>query len=468
MTPHDAGDDARERPTDDETSNAESVADNSTHDGASVVDTGTSDAESVTDGGTSDAESVTDGERPAAADAANGGRSAAGTPVTDGGTPENASSDGGTADGGLVASDTLAVNREGLLATLPGNAAGLGVLVTALTLAWLLSPVAIDVPGIVFPFLEVATLFVLYSLVLLGLNLQFGDTGIINFGPVLFLGLGLYGMALVSAEVPEFGTGVGLGMFWGVGIAVGVVAAVVGGIVLGVSSLRLREDYLAVTTLAAAEILFEAVRVFQNPFGGERGLVGIPQLVVEEGRDGVLPFAENGATQDVATLLLFFGLLLVAYEAFRRLSGSPYGRVLRSIQADEDATRGMGKSTLSYKIQVFIYGAIVAGVAGALMGMFFGSASPSFISIDVTVIIWIGMMIGGAGRHRGAIVGLAIIMFFELIVRLGNQTVTNLGVIDAVQFNALRGALVGLLLILVIRYRPEGLFGDPEKLEVFK
>lgn len=385
---------------------------------------------------------------------------------TDGGTAEEAATAGGD---DAVGGDTLAVNREGLFAAVPGNSAGVGVALVGAALGLLLLPFGFVVPGLAFIFLEEATLFLLYAMVLLGLNLQFGDTGLINFGPVLFLGLGLYGMALISAEVPDFATGVGLGMFWGLGILVGVVAAIAGGAVLGVSSLRLREDYLAITTLAAAEILFELVRVFQTPFGGERGLVGVPQLVVEVGEKGVLPLAESPGTRDIATVILFAGILLVMYEGFRRLSASPYGRVLRSIQADEDATRGMGKSTFSYKIQAFIYGAIVAGIAGGLMAMFFGSASPGLISIDVTVIIWIGMMIGGAGNHRGAIAGLAIIMSLEVVVRLLNDLVTNqLALMNAIQFNALRLAVVGLLLILVIRYRPEGLFGDPEKLEVFK
>jgi branched-chain amino acid transport system permease protein len=379
--------------------------------------------------------------------------------------PRGASPDGGTA----VADETLAVGGDGPVSAIPGNAAGLGVVVIAATVGLLLLPVGIVLPGAAFIVIEEATLFVLYAMVLLGLNVQFGDTGIINFGPVLFLGLGLYGLALVSADIPSFATGTALGLFWGLGLAVGIVAAVVGGLVLGVSSLRLREDYLAITTLAAAEILFEVVRVFQTPFGGNRGILGVPQLVVETGAEGVLPLAENGATRDLALLFVLIGVLLIAYETMRRLSRSPYGRVLRAIQADEDATRGMGKSTFRYKIEVFIYGAVIAGLAGGLMGMFFGSASPGLISIDVTVVIWIGMMIGGAGNHRGAIAGLAIIMSFELIVRLLNSFVTQqLALINATQFNALRGGLIGLLLILVIRYRPEGLFGDPEKLEVFK
>jgi branched-chain amino acid transport system permease protein len=359
---------------------------------------------------------------------------------------------------------------DDLVARLPGNTAGLGVGVLTATVVFLLLPLGIVMPGFGFILVDQAVLFVLYAMVLLGLNLQFGDTGIINFGPVLFLGLGLYGMAFVSAAPPEFSEAVGLNMFWGLGILVGIVLAVVGGVVLGVSSLRLREDYLAITTLAAAEILFEFVRVFQNPFGGSKGILGVPQLVVESGSGpGVLPFAENAATRDLATLLLLVGVLLIAYEAFERLSSSPYGRVLRSIQADEDASRGLGKRTFRYKIQAFIYGAIVAGVAGGLMAMYFGSVSPGLITIDVTVIIWIGMMIGGSGNHRGAITGLAIVMFFELGVRLLNAPVTQgLDLMTAKRFNALRGLLIGVLLILVIRYRPEGLFGDEEQLEVFK
>ncbi|MEZ3114417.1 branched-chain amino acid ABC transporter permease [Halobaculum sp. MBLA0147] len=407
-------------------------------------------------GGDGPADTASDG----GGDHGDGDPTTAQTPATDGGDAARV---------GPAETATLAVDGDGVFASLPGGAATVGVAVVVATLGVLALPVGFDLPGFAFVVMEEATLFVLYAMVLLGLNLQFGDTGIINFGPVLFLGLGLYATALISADVPGFASGTGLDLFWGLGLAVGIVAAVGGGLVLGASSLRLREDYLAITTLAAAEILFEIVRVFRDPFGGNRGLVGIPQLVVETGTGGVLPLAETAALQDLATLTLFTGLLLVAYEGFRRLSASPYGRVLRSIQADEDATRGMGKSTYSYKLQVFAFGAVVAGLAGGLMGMFFGSADPALISIDVTVIIWIGMMIGGAGNHRGAITGLAIVMSFELFVRLTNSLVTQqLGLIDATQFNALRGGLIGLLLILVIRYRPEGLFGDPEKLEVFK
>ncbi len=414
---------------------------------------------------------MTDDTRAPDGDAPNGGSHAGDAPddeePTAGGATAGTTTTG--AGGGLgetVAGVVDSVGRQ--IARLPGGNAAVGLGLIAATVVLLLLPIGFVVPGFGFVLLDQAILFVLYAMVLLGLNLQFGDTGLINFGPVLFLGLGLYGMALVSADTPSFAEATGLNLFWGLGIFVGIVLAIVGGLVLGGSSLRLREDYLAITTLAAAEIFHEFVRVFQNPFGGSKGILGVPQLVAESGGGGVLPFAENAGTRDLATLLLLAGVLLIAYEGFRRLSESPYGRVLRSIQADEDAARGLGKATIRYKIQAFIYGAAVAGVAGGLMAMYFGSVSPGLITIDVTVIIWIGMMIGGAGNYRGAITGLAIIMFFELGVRLLNAPVTQTFGVSAARFNAVRGLLIGALLVLVIRFRPAGLFGEEQTLEVFK
>jgi branched-chain amino acid transport system permease protein len=352
---------------------------------------------------------------------------------------------------------TGSARLDDLVARVPGGSAGLGLALFVFTLGWLLSPIGVVFPGVLFIVVETATLFLLYAMVLLGLNLQFGDTGIINFGPVLFFALGAYGMAMLTADAPSFGLGFGLP--WWLGIGVGIVAAVVVGVVLGLSSLRLREDYLAITTLAAAEIFNRVISTFQFPFGADKGIGNIPTLI-----DG---FTANAETRALGTLLLFAALLLVVYEGFRRLSAAPYGRVLRAIQADEEGTRSLGKRTLRYKMQAFIYGAAVAGLAGALLAIWNGATSPNFLTIDVTVILWIGMMIGGPGNHRAALTGLAMIMGFELIVETLNRTATGALPIDSVEFTAIRTGLIGLFLVLVVRYRPAGIWGDEEKLEVF-
>lgn len=351
----------------------------------------------------------------------------------------------------------LVARVDGLFERVPGGSATVGAVVFVLTLVWLLSPIGVIIPGIAFVFLETGTLFLVYAMVLLGLNLQFGDTGIINFGPVLFYALGAYGMAMLTAESPAFGAG--LGMPWVTGIVVGIVLAILVGALLGLSSLRLRADYLAIVTLAGAEIFNRVVSTFQFPFGADKGISNIPTLLDE--------FVPNAGTRAVATFFLFTGILLIAYEGFRRLSQSPYGRVLRAIQADEDATKSLGKATFSYKMQAFIYGAAVAGLAGALLAIWNGATSPNFLTIDVTVILWIGMMVGGPGNTRGVMTGLAMIMFFQLIVRAINQPVTTTLPVDSIEFNAIRTGLIGLFLVLIIRYKPAGIWGDEEKMEVF-
>ncbi|MFB6297065.1 MAG: branched-chain amino acid ABC transporter permease [Salinirussus sp.] len=351
----------------------------------------------------------------------------------------------------------LVDRADRLLEQVPGGSATIGAALFVLTFLWLLSPIGVVVPGIAFVFLETGTLFMLYAMVLLGLNLQFGDTGIINFGPVLFFALGAYGMAMLTAEQPSFG--LGLGLPWWLGVVVGIVLAIAVGAVLGLSSLRLRADYLAITTLAGAEIFNRTVSTFQFPFGADKGINNIPTLID--------PLVGNTGTKSVGTFLLFTGLLLIVYEGFRRLSQSPYGRVLRAIQADEDATRSLGKPTFRYKMQAFIYGAAVAGLAGALLTIWNGATSPNFLTIDVTVLIWIGMMIGGPGNIRAVVTGLAMIMFFELLVAALNRPVTTNLPVDSIEFTAIRTGLIGLFLVLVVRYRPAGIWGDEEKMEVF-
>lgn len=344
--------------------------------------------------------------------------------------------------------------RPAILASVPGNVAGIGVVLFVVTLALLLSGIPLTFPPWMFLVLNQAIQFVVFALVLLGLNMQFGDTGIVNFGPVLFLALGAYSMAIVTATDPAFGTG--FGMHWLVGLVVGIVVAVLVGGIIGLSSLRLRDDYLAITTLAAAEIFHSVLRSFPSFFGGSKGISSLPNLVK--------PIAANSNTRFLSLFLLFLSVLFVAYEGFRRLSHSPYGRVLRAILSDEDATRSVGKNTFRYKMQAFIYGAAVAGLGGGLMALFQGNAAPGAVTIDVTVLLYLGMMLGGPGNYRGVLGGLGLIMGFQVLFRQAKGFVP----VSAVKFNALRLFLLGLLFVLIIRYRPAGIWGDRERLEVFK
>jgi len=337
---------------------------------------------------------------------------------------------------------------------LPVDATRAGAVLFVLAVAFLFSPLFVRPPAATLVFFEVGVLFLLYALVLVGLNLQFGHTGLVNFGPVAFFAVGGYVAAIATASDP-YGA-VGLGYPWPVGLAAGVLAAVGLGALIGASTLRLRDDFLAIVTLAVAEIVHGLIVTVRDVTGGSNGLQNVPRPIA--------PMAGGGGAGELfATALVFGALALLFYGLFHRLSASPYGRVLRAIRADEQVTETLGKRVFRYKFVVFVYGAAVAGLAGALLVFYNGAAAPGFFTINVTVIVWIGMLIGGAGSDRGVLGGLAIIMGFQLVTRFLNE---QLPVITPDQFASVRLMLIGLLLMVIIKYRPEGIWGDADELGV--
>ncbi|SDJ85199.1 amino acid/amide ABC transporter membrane protein 2, HAAT family [Halovenus aranensis] len=337
---------------------------------------------------------------------------------------------------------------------LPGDAVHAGLIAVGAALLFLASPLFVQAPSGSLVFFEVGVLFVLYAMVLVGLNLQFGHAGLVNFGPVAFFAVGGYTAAVLTAEDPF--QGVGLGLPWPVGLAAGVLAAMALGVLLGVSTLRLRDDFLAIVTLAVAEIVHGSIITFRDITGGTNGLQNVPQPVAGTTDAG-------GNAELVSTVLVFGAFALLFYGLFRRLSASPYGRVLRAIRADEQVTETLGKRVFRYKLVVFVYGAAVAGLAGALLVFYNGAASDTFFTIDMTVIVWVGMLIGGAGSDRGVLGGLAVIMSFQLLTRFFNDSIPF---VTQDQFASIRLMLIGLLLMIIIKYRPEGIWGNADRLGV--
>jgi branched-chain amino acid transport system permease protein len=334
---------------------------------------------------------------------------------------------------------------------LPVSPGVAGILLVALTLVLLGTPFAVPLPGWAIVFLEVAITFLLYGLLVLGLNLQFGFTGLVNFGHVAFFSVGAYATAMLTANDPF--AGIGLGLPWPVGLAAGIIAASFLGALIGLATLRLRDDFLAIATLAVAEILHDLLGSFEGITGADIGILGVPQPVAA--------LAGDSNTNLVATVLLLAGVLLLAYAGVTRLTDAPYGRVLRAIRADDRVAASLGKHVFGYKLQVFVLGAGLAGLAGALFAFYNGAVAPGFFGLNVTVLVWIGMLVGGAGDNRAVLAGLGIILGLRLGTRFLNQ---QLPFVTQDQFASVRLVLVGLVLIIVIRYRPAGIWGDPERL----
>ena len=287
-----------------------------------------------------------------------------------------------------------------------------------------------------FYLLAVGTMGGIYALLALGLNLQYGYTGLINFGVVAFYAIGAYTSALLGLH--------------GVPFAASLVAATLLAAAfawpLGVICLRLRDDYLAIVTLAFAEILRTVVVSEDWLTSGPRGIPGISR-----------PFAALGpGAEAIAYLVLVLAMVAVGVLITMGLVRSPFGRLIQAIRDDEDAVRSIGKSPAGSKLVVFMIGAGLMGLAGALYAHYLTYISPDQFVPLLTFYVWISVIMGGAGRIGGALVGAALLTLFLEGSRFLRDV---LPFVSEVQMASLRLASIGLALILFTIYRPQGLLG---------
>ena len=283
----------------------------------------------------------------------------------------------------------------------------------------------------------VGIIALIYMLLTIGLNLQYGYTGMINFGVVAFFAIGAYASALLTLAgwplLPAF-----------------LVAMVVAGVVaypIGLLSLRLSDDYLAVVTLGFSEVVRLLIQQEQWLTHGVQGLPGIPRLF---GALGVGEYA------DLATLGALAVCNAVAVAFMVHLVRSPYGRLIQAIRDDEVAVEAIGKDPRRYKVQVFMLGAGLAGLGGAFYAHFITYLSPDQFLPLVTFYVWIALIIGGTGRTSGAVAGSLILMVFLEGSRFARDWIPG---VSEVQMASVRLAIVGLALILFTLYRPQGLMG---------
>ena len=285
----------------------------------------------------------------------------------------------------------------------------------------------------------VGIVVLIYALLAIGLNLQYGETGLINFGHVAFFALGAYASALLSLR------GWPLVMTFAVAAVVAALAAVP----LGLAALRLREDYLAIVTLGFSETVRLTLQQEAWLTQGVQGLPGIPKLFGALGR----------GTADLAIFLTLAAVVALAAWATLLLQRSPFGRLLRAVRDNEAAVIALGKDPARLKIQVFMFGAALAGLAGAFYAHFLSFISPEQFVPLVTFYVWMSIILGGVGSVRGALAGtLLLVAFLE-----GSRFLRDLlpGIAE-VQMASVRLAVVGLAIILFVLYRPQGLFGKRE------
>ncbi|AFZ47666.1 neutral amino acid ABC transporter membrane protein [Cyanobacterium stanieri PCC 7202] len=359
----------------------------------------------------------------------------------------------------------------------------------------------------------------LYALFALGLNLQWGFTGLINFGHVAFMIIGAYTTVLLSLQ--------GMPIF--LAVIIGIIGSSVLGLLMGASTLRLREDYLAIVTIGVAEFLR---LVAQNEEWLTRGTFGIQRYPLPLGtfqpnlagkylmifiltllaffvvwrlfinaktrlKDGqeiqgksfqyasrnsvllstiftlilVLITYINGVialynyTYKSGLMLLVLIALAMVYYGLDLLVHSPWGRVLKAIREDEEIPKALGKNIFWYKLQSFMLGGAIASLAGSFYAWQFTTIYPSSFEALITFNAWIIVVIGGSGNNAGTILGATIFWAYESLTRFISD---NYDFISSAQLSSLRVMIIGLILMILIVLRPQGILGKKGELSLGK
>lgn len=302
-----------------------------------------------------------------------------------------------------------------------------------------------------------------YALAAIGLNVQYGLTGLLNFGQVGFLLVGAYATAITVEE-----TGAPL---W-VGLIVGILAAIALAAVLGIPTLRLRADYLAVVTISAAEILRISVvsRQLEDFTGGAFGIAGFANSFYDlnpysPGRygPGRVSFDHRVLwVMTVAWLAVILASLLVWL-----LKRSPYGRALRSIREDEDAARSLGKNAYVIKLQSLAVGGVIGAIGGIVIAVDAQFTNADFWRSPFTFFMYTVLIIGGVGSVLGPVIGAMLFWFvYQALDSLLRQAIAEGAFGDlftASDTGPLRLAAVGLTLMLLMIFRPQGILGNRQE-----
>ena len=309
-----------------------------------------------------------------------------------------------------------------------------------------------------------------FALAALGLAMHFGFAGLLNFGIAGFMAIGGYGYAIAVLT---------FGLPWWAGMLVGVVGSILFAIALGLPTLRLRGDYLAIVTIAAAEIarLLFLTTAFTDVTGSADGLFGFNSRPDGTGFQNSNPFPPGTygfgplSFNQQTVWVLTFGLAVLGICVWLlwALMRSPWGRVIKGIREDEDAVRALGKNVFAYKMQALVIGGVFGGLGGIVFAAF-SNVSPGVFVTSLTFFIWTSLLLGGAATIFGPVIGAIIFWVLQAFLAnfLSQLAISGIIPVSTTQASTLRFVLVGLGLMLLVIYRPQGIFGDKRELTFVK
>jgi branched-chain amino acid transport system permease protein len=303
-----------------------------------------------------------------------------------------------------------------------------------------------------------------FILCALGLSVHFGYTGLLNFGQAAFAAVGAYGMAI---SVLTFGLPLWLS------VIMGLLSSTAFALILGIPTLRLRADYLAIVTIAASEVFryFMTTIGFAKVTGGSNGL---SQFAEDFWATNPFPAGEYGfgpftyREDELWIRVVAFSLIALGAVFIWLLMRSPWGRVLKGIREDEDAVRSLGKNVFAYKLQALVIGGALAAIGGMIFVINLSNVQPQSWGTTFTFMIWTVLLLGGAATILGPIVG-GMVFFVLLSVTQGLMSgLVDIGALPFLtlpQVGQIRFLLIGFALMFLVIFRPQGIFGNKKELQ---
>ncbi|MER3409463.1 MAG: branched-chain amino acid ABC transporter permease [Thermoleophilia bacterium] len=295
----------------------------------------------------------------------------------------------------------------------------------------------------------------IYTVLALGIQLEFGFAGLLNFGHVAFMAIGAYSMAILTVKA-------GLSMW--LAAVLGILLAAASGLLLGLPTLRLRGDYFAIVTIAFSEIVRYVATNEDSLTGGSQGTINLsgPGAAAQyngqwERFQAWLQQTLHIGAKDAAMLLVVWVVALGLTAALALAMRTPWGRVLKAVREDEDVAASLGKNVLAYKLQALALGSAAAGLAGCLYAWQFSFFSPDDFAPLLTFFAWMIVILGGLGRTFAVPVG--ALAFGLVFAGTRFFDFAPFSYFDSAERAYLRLIVIGLLIILLVLFRPWGLLG---------
>ncbi|MEM8663470.1 MAG: branched-chain amino acid ABC transporter permease [Pseudomonadota bacterium] len=293
------------------------------------------------------------------------------------------------------------------------------------------------------------TIALTYAIMTLGLNVQWGLTGVFNVGVAGFVLVGAYTSSILTTPPIEGRVG-GFDLPMAVGWLAAMLSAAGMSLLVGALTLRLRADYLAIATFGFAVVVHLAALNLEWLTGGPFGITFIPRPFGADAGDAL--------TFGLSNLALVAAVVAAVAILLEQLKRSPWGRVLRAIREDEDAARSLGKNAIRFRLQAFALGGAVMGLAGAVGAHFIGFIAPQNYLAILTFQVWAMLIVGGSGSNLGAIIGAVAVWALWSLSAAAVEWVFPPGA--QARAASLQIVFIGIGLCAILLVRPRGIVGQ--------